>query len=481
MITLRDYQQRGVDDIRASYRAGKRAPCYVLPTGGGKSIVLAHIGKGVAARDKRVTVIVHREELVEQLSTAFDKVDCPHGLIHPDYTENLAEAVQVASVDTLANRIKRHPARYRPDLWIQDEAHHLLRANKWGRVIAMMDGALGLGVTATAGRLSGEGLGVHAGGFFDDLILGPSVRELITAGALVQPVVYCPPKVADLDDVRVVRGEFDRAELGRRLDKPTVTGDVVEHYLRICRGARTLVFAQHREHSRHLAAEYRAHGIRAAHVDSETPAAERKRAVREFRDGELTVMTNVDLFGEGFDVPGVEAVQMVRRTMSLTMYLQMCGRALRPADGKTRGVIIDHVGNAGAIVGGMFQPVHGMPDDDREWSLDSRPRRTGADGGAFPPVPMQQCPTCYAAHHPAEKCPACGHVYGPTVTAPRFVDAELVEVTPEQAEATRRERRREVGRAQSLEALREVATRLGYKPGWADHVWNARQKKRANA
>ena len=467
-IILRPYQQDAVDRIRASYRSGKRAPLFVLPCGGGKSIILSYIADGVAARNKRVVVQCHRAELVGQLSAALDKVGRAHGIIAAGIKETLSDSVQIASVDTLVRRVASNPARYRFDLAITDEAHHLVRGNKWGKVIDAYPNARLLGVTASPERLSGEGLGAHAHGYCDDLIVGPSVRELTECGALVPIRVFAPP-LADLSAVHVRAGEYDPKESAALLDTKSIVGDAISHYRRICNGQRAIVFAVNIAHSRHVAEQFTASGIPARHVDCETPAGERAQAMADFRAGRVLVLCNQNLFTEGVDVPGAVAVIMLRKTKSLTMFVQMVGRASRPAPGKTVGYLIDHCANV---------LEHDMPDADRTWSLDGRKRGTKSDGERI--QRMKLCGKCFAMspiHLTA--CEQCHHPFEPTREPPKQVEGELVEVTEAQREMLKRQARREVGGARTRDELLALAKARGYRSGWADFVLRARGHRRA--
>lgn len=466
-VVLRPYQEAGVGAVRASYRAGKRAPLYVLPCGGGKSIILSYIAHNVARKNRRVIVHAHRIELIKQLSDSLDKVGCPHGFIAAGYKETIGEAVQLASVDTLARRVASNPSRYRFDLAITDEAHHLIRGNKWGRIIEQYPNALLLGVTASPQRLSGEGLGAHANGYFDDLIIGPSVRELIAHKALVPIKVYAPP-LADLSGVRVHHGEYDAAESARILDKAVITGSAIAHYKRLCAGKRAMVFAVNVEHSKHIAAEFNAAGVQARHVDADTPKAEREAAMRDYRAGRILVLVNVALYTEGIDCPGVVAVIMLRRTRSLTMFMQMAGRASRPADGKPYGILLDHVRNV---------EEHGMPDfDGIEWSLDGCKKNKKQDDERI--QRMRLCQNCYAMNPVwMHECEQCGHVFEPQREPPKQTEGELVEITEAQRIAMQFAARREQGRAQTREELEAIAKARGYKPQWVHHIMKARERR----
>lgn len=469
-ITLRPYQdEQGVSLIRDSFRRGKRAPLYVLPCGGGKSIILSYVALHTARRGRRVTIQAHRIELVKQLSESLDKVGCPHGFIAAGYKETISEAVQLASVDTLAKRAAKNPERYRADLIVTDEGHHLIQENKWGRIIARYPEARLLIVTASPLRLSGEGLGVHAHGYADDLIIGPSVKDLIAAKALVPIKVYAPP-LADLSGVKIHHGEYDAAQSAAILDKAVITGSAIAHYKRLCAGKRAMVFAVNVQHSRHVAEQFNAAGIPARHVDADTPAAEREQAMCDYKAGRILVLVNVALYTEGIDCPGVVAVIMLRRTKSLTMFMQMVGRGSRPAEGKEYGILLDHVNNV---------ELHGLPDfEGIEWTLDGVKRGSWkSDDDRV--QRMKTCTRCYAVNpiwRPT--CEQCNHVFEPQREMPKETAGELVEITDAQKELMRKRAKVEVSAARTQEQLEAIAKERGYAAGWVKYIMAARAKNK---
>lgn len=467
-IALRPYQQAGADALRASYREGKRAPLYQLPTGGGKTFVFSYVAGGAISKGKRVLIMVHRRELLSQASHSLARIGLRHTLIAQDahiretihshiqeYQNSfvdLSARVAIASVDTLIRRLSSVPS---PDLIIGDEAHHLLPGNKWGKVVHHYENSLLLGVTATPTRTDGRGLGVHAGGFFDDLICGPSMRELIDMGFLLPPTVFAPPMVADLTGVRTHGGDYAAGELAARMDKPTITGDAVQHYGRICPNVPAIVFCVSIEHARHVAAEFRAAGFDFRPIDGTMHDNERRGLINALARGQIDGLTSCDIISEGTDIPVVGAGILLRPTKSEGLFLQQVGRILRPSPGQTKAFIMDHVGNC---------LVHGLPDADREWSLDGREKRKGrAANDNEPRVPVTQCPKCYAAHAPAPVCQECGHVYEGGGRQVEKVDGELQEITPEQAAILRKRRKVEEGRAKTYEDFVALGKARGYE------------------
>jgi superfamily II DNA or RNA helicase len=267
--------------------------------------------------------------------------------------------VQVASVQTLARRLGK--TRINPALIIIDEAHHAC-AGSWRNILSAFPRARLLGVTATPCRLDGQGLGKSSGGYFDRLIQGPSVRELINAGHLAQPIVYAPPVGADFSGVHVRMGDYVAEEQAAALDKPTITGCAIDHYRRICPGVPAIAFCASVKHAEHVAEQFDAAGFPAVSLDGTLDSKTRKHRIAALANGQIKILTSCEIISEGTDIPVVTACIMLRRTMSTGLYLQQAGRCLRPHPQKTNSIILDHVGN-------VFQ--HGFPDDDREWALDA--------------------------------------------------------------------------------------------------------------
>jgi superfamily II DNA or RNA helicase len=461
MLSLRPYQTNAVSGIRQSYIEGFRAPLLVLPTGGGKTVVFSYIAASTSARGKRVLILVHRIELLRQTSIKLTEAGVHHGLINPKYTADLHAPVQVASVQTLIKRLDKIAP---PDLIIIDEAHHAV-AGSWRKVVEAFPNARILGVTATPCRGDGTGLGQDAGGVFDNIVMGPQVPELIDMKFLVKPVVFAPRQKIDLSGVRTVRGDYDVKQVADIVDKPTITGDAVQHYNRICPGSPAVVFCVSIVHAQHVAEEFRGAGYRAYAVDGSMEDDVRARILNGLGNGTVDVVTSCDLISEGTDIPAIGCAILLRPTQSLGLYIQQVGRALRPSQGKSQAIILDHVGNV---------ITHGMPEEYRQWSLDGEKRNKRGSKSAEPTVRVSQCPSCYSVHEPLPVCPMCGHIYPTASDIPKMIDGELVQLTQEQI---KRNKIVEVAKARTLEELERIGKERGHKPGWAKHVFMARQKK----
>ena len=456
MIVLRPYQQAAIDEARQAYKHGHRAALLQLPTGAGKTVTASTVVHGAALKGNRTWWLTHRRELSEQASQTFHQLGIPHGTVRAGYVSDPHALVQVASVQTIVRRIGALPP---PSFMVFDECHHI-GAAQWQEIFNAFPNARVLGLTATPWRLDGMGLG-H---FFGHMVSGPTVAELIEMGSL-SPYRLFAPATPDLTGVKTAAGDYQRGALAQAMDKPAIVGDAIGHYRRLCAGKRAVAFAAGVENSKHIAAQFREAGIPAEHVDGSMPAEQRDAAVERFRRGETLVLSNSDLFGEGFDVPAIEAAILLRPTKSLSLYLQQVGRALRPLPGKTEAIILDHAGNS---------LTHGLPDDDREWSLEDRERRKKAEASESP---VRQCEECFFVYRPAPKCPSCGHAVPVKARELEVIEGSLEEVR----KPDKRELFREQGKANSLDDLIELGRQRGYKNPtfWAQKVWASRQGRRA--
>ena len=466
-FALREYQS----DIIASARGLLRQHQSILlqaPTGAGKTALAAYMLGSASSRGKRCWFICHRAELVEQTALTFDKVGIPYGVIAAGHPLNPNMPVQICSIDTLKNRIGRYAP---PDLVVWDEGHHTAAAG-WRKVKDANPQAKHVALSATPERLDGKGLD----DLFDAMVPGPTVSWLIEQGYLARYRLIAPPGPS-MAGVATRMGDFAKGENEAVMDKPSITGDAIKTYLKYARGKSAVAFCVSVKHSIHVAEQFRANGVVAVHLDGTMATADRKAAVRAFRAGQIQVLTNVDLFGEGFDLPSLEVSILLRPTQSLALYLQQVGRCLRPDAGKERALILDHAGNSGATVNGVWTPRHGLPCDPREWSLEGRKKKKKGDAGESGP-PVRQCPKCYAAHAPRPKCPECGHVYVVEAREPEMVDADLVEVD---LDAARMRRVVENRSAESISELIKMGKDRGYKRPelWAAHYHKARKGKEA--
>jgi superfamily II DNA or RNA helicase len=302
---------------------------------------------------------------------------------------------------------------------------------------------------------------------FDDLLIGPQISELIEQGYLAKPIVYAPMRRVDLSGIRTKMGDYDKEELVRRMDKPHITGSAVEHYAKLCPGTPAVAFCVSIEHARHVAEQFKQAGFRAAAVDGSLDDDTRKSLLTSLGNGRIDVVTSCDLISEGTDIPAIGCAILLRPTQSTGLFLQQVGRALRVVDGKKHAFILDHVGNV---------LTHGMPEDDREWTLEGVKKRKRA-ANDVDEIKVKQCVKCYAVHAPAPICPHCGHVYEAEGRKLDVKEGELQQITKEAAAVISKQKRMEVGRAQTLAELQAIAVARGYNMSWAQHVYNAKLQK----
>lgn len=271
-MILRSYQELGIADIRAAFLKGAKRVCYTAPTGSGKTVLFCHAAKKVIENGQRALVVVHRQELVDQTCAALAAEGAPFGVIAAGagYPETADAPVQVAMAQTLVRRLERLSGIA---LAIFDECHHLL-AETWLTVLGAIPDARVLGASATPERLDGKGLGA----VFDDLVIGPSVAELIAAGWLSQFVVYAPEHTVDLKGARTVAGDYALGDL-RRMSDEVVIADAVHEYRERVAGRSALAFCTTIQHSYAVARAFRAAGIAAAHIDGDASASERRSLI----------------------------------------------------------------------------------------------------------------------------------------------------------------------------------------------------------
>lgn len=451
-MQLRDYQELAIEAVRDSYRAGHRRTLLVSPTGSGKTVIFSYVAAGVAKNGKRVLIIAHRRELLKQISAALTKAGVKHSMLVSTSRGIPTRNVVVASVFTLANRLKHFPA---PDLIVGDEAHHFTPDSSWGKVVSAFPKALVLGVTATPERLDGKGLG----SLFDDMVLGPTVAELTEQEYLSPADVYAPSR-PDMSGIHTRMGDYVKSELEQAMDKPSITGSTVAHYTKLTPGKKAIAFCVSVKHARDVAEDFRRAGYAAFHIDGGMKEAERDQVLKDFESGKIQVLTSCDLVSEGFDLPAVEVAILLRPTQSLSLYLQQCGRAIRPSPGKEKTYIFDHAGNTAR---------HGFIDEPRDWTLNGDIIKKRRAEAKEKPADIRTCPECFAMHPPTPACPKCGHIYKVKSRKIQHIDGELVQLSHAgEAKAAMEER----DWKRRFDVLTAVGRKRGYKQPkqWAFNV-----------
>lgn len=266
---------------------------------------------------KKVLFLAHREELLLQAKEKLESITgCTAGLIKAGYRAAPQHQIQIASIQSLIRRNHWFEA----GLVVVDEAHHSPSAT-YTKLLERYPNAYILRVTATPTRSDGQGFTSQ----FDELILGLAVRELIDAGHLCPFKLFAAKNRIKAADIKVTAGDFNQRELAQRVNTTLTLGDVVGTWQKHASGKRTVVFCVDVGHSRAVADAFLLAGYAAEHIDGETPAIERRAILERFRTGETAILTNCGIVSEGLDVPGIKAVQCLRPTKLLVLYLQMVG------------------------------------------------------------------------------------------------------------------------------------------------------------
>ena len=460
-MKLRPYQQDAIDDVKLAFMNRNRRVLLVAPTGAGKTVMFSYIAKHAALKGKRIAILAHRAELLEQISRTLNQFNIEHGFIAARRPMDASKMVQVCGVHTLKNRVAR--LAWNPDIIICDEAHHAT-AGSWAKILQAYPNAHVLGVTATPERLDGTGLG----NVFGKMVRGPEVSDLIANGFL-SPVRYYCPKTVNTDGMKMRMGDYKHSDVDDRVNNIRVTGEAVEWYRKLCDGVPAVAFCASIKHSEHVAETFRAAGYRWLSLDSTLTSEDRRAAVLGLGNGSLHGISSCDIISEGFDLPIVTAAILLRPTASLGLYLQQIGRVLRVAPGKSHAIIVDHVGNCGSTRGQQWIEKHGFAEDVREWTLEGRAKRSGA-------APVRLCGSCYAVVPiGADVCPECGEVKPPAEEKP--LEAEAGELEEVVAEKIRKKKAKdEQAQAKTLEELILLGQSRNYRnPAmWAKYILEAR-------
>jgi DNA repair protein RadD len=439
MIETRRYQTRSV---AACLKAFKRVQRVLLvgPTASGKTVTAVRLLKQLGR--KRILWIAHRFELLEQAVAELVAAGVPEtdiGILSGTRKENTDARIIVASVQMFEHRSVESLA---PDVLVIDEAHRA-EAKSYAAIIFAAPDALVLGLTATPWRLDGSPLSDT----FAEMVVMSNQSELIADGHIAAPVTYGMP----LDKARKIvsglkthRGDYAQAELGKKMMRGTLMGDIVSEVKRLAKGQPTIVFAANREHGQALAVRFDNAGFSCAYLDGDTAKDARRTMLAKLKARKVQVIVNVDVLSEGFDCPPVKCIALARPTKSLTRYLQQVGRGGRPYKG-IRPIVLDHAGNVWRF---------GLPHADREWSLDAREKRGGGE------APVKQCvnPNCGALIPiGCRQCPECTTLQPITTREREEAQAELQRIEATRAE---QERRREI--------LRKLAAMRGAGEDWVE-------------
>lgn len=408
---------------------GRKSIVSVLGCGGGKSVIQAEIARSATDKGNRVLFLVHRKELCEQITGTFTRQGVNMDLC------------SVSMVQTVSRRLGQIPE---PKIIITDEAHHST-ANTYKKIYSKFPAALRLGFTATPIRLNKGGLGE----IYDELITSVSTQWLIE-NKYLSPYKYYSVKLADTSGLHIKAGDYKADEVAELMQNKEIYGETVKQWEKLAKGKKTIAYCASVEAAEETAEQFRQAGYTAASLSGSTPKELRARIMQEFRESKIMILTNCELFGEGLDVPDCECTVLLRPTQSLTLYIQQSMRSMRYMPDKT-AIIIDHVGNC---------YLHGLPDDDRTWSLEPKKKQENM-------VKIRECPNCFAVYPPKlEKCPYCGYE---AVKEIQRKDKAVVEI--DLVEMKRQDEIKNTKyydlKAETWEDVERIRKAKGYKTAWA--------------
>jgi len=416
MTTLRDYQQKALDEIRSHYAKGEKRVLLHLATGGGKTIVFSEVLKGVISKGKKAIMVVRGKDLIEQTSQRLMREGVPHGCLQANHWNyNPTAPIQICSVDTLFRRKLKPEA----NLVVIDECH-LSRSPSFEWVISQYPDAFFLPVSATPHHKKGLR-------HIADIVVYPiTIKDLIEQRYLSRPRYFMPTKI-DLSSVSIDRttSDYNIEETAAALVGSTVYGDIISQYKKLCHGKSAVAFAVNIEHSKIIVEMFLAEGISAEHVEANTPAEHRASVISRLKSGETKVVSNVGILTTGVDLPFLEVVILARPTKSYNLYIQACGRGTRVTDTKSEFLILDHTNNISE---------HGFIEDEKLCSLDPIGKKVKKHLGPI----IVTCMNCYGTFEYEKEmkndCPLCGHSMkaehskAKKILAER-VEAELIEVS----------------------------------------------------
>lgn len=451
---LRGYQQRALQQIRQAIASGHHKIMVCSPTGSGKGVLLSEIIRLAHSKGQTVLFLVHRQEILFQVSDYLNHHGIAHGIIKAGVQHEDHHPVQLASFQTLHRR-KKSPFIQAADLVIIDEAHHST-ASTYLEVIELFSKKIILGFSATPARQNGLGLG----NLFETMIQVATIQELTEQGYLA-PVRYFAPVRPDLSGVRTTAGDYNQKDLEPVMLEKGLVGKLVEHWLQFGESRQTICFATCVKHSLAICQQFRQHGITAEHVDGTTKTEDRESIVDRFKRGAIKVLVNCQVFTEGVDVPEIGCVILARPTKSLPMYLQMVGRGMRTVTGKTDCILLDH---AGACL------QHGFVHEVESWELDTTSKTTNKQQERRKKKESEPicCPVCTFIYTGRLQCPHCGNI--PELKQfPKdveYIDGQLGEIVYKSKKA-----KPEPDRRQWYRELKRHAVSRGYSTGWAAHAY----------
>lgn len=471
MISLFNDQDRVIRKAKQKIADGCKSLLIQAATGSGKSVMASYMVHSANKKGNGCAFLVPRKELLFQMSSTFREFDLDYSYVASGEFYSPDSINHVCSMQTLVNRLDC----IRPRILFVDETHY--GENQLDKIIKYYKGigSLIIGLSATPMKMSGKGLN----SWYTDMVEGESIRWLIDNKRLSDYKLFGVSN-PDLSQIRITNGEYSGKQLREKMEADRVLiGDAVAHYKKHAIGKLGVTFCTSIKHSKMMCEEYNNNGVRAVHMDAETPKHIRRQMIIDFARRKIDQITSVDLLCFGFDLGSqvkdlpdcknvtVECMSDLRPTRSLPLQMQKWGRVLRYKD--YPALIFDHANN---------HKAHGIPCLERDWTLADRETRRRGEVEEEMEEKYKRCPDCYYAHEPAPKCPNCGHVYKkkPNKSLEQ-IDAELEEIKINQQ---KRAKRIEESMCETLEDWEALAKDRGYKEGWAKIRHEEKVKKEAS-
>jgi len=453
----RQYQDEAINKcIEALTGTSYHAPILQAPTGSGKTYMAAKVVEHFRQDGSKILWLAPRRELIYQAQERLESVlGIEVGIIMAGERTRYSP-VQVASFDTLHSRAIRQGTMEMPEahLVVVDECHLSISKTRLN-ILAHYD--LLLGLTATPARGDGRGLGM----IYDTIIQSASIRELQESGYLV-PVKYFSAPPPDVSGVAVRRGDYVVKELEQAVDQNHLVGDIVDNYSSLAPGKSAVVFCVSRKHARHVCEDFQLKGIDAEYVDGETPVKERAEIFDRVRSGETHVLVSVFVPSYGLDIPRLEVCINARPTKSIVLYMQQIGRVLRPFNGKSHAMVLDHAG--------CFD-VHGPVEIDKPWSLDGKTTIQEREKEQRAGEPKEiSCGMCGTVFTGSRVCPECETEVIPQSEPIPTYPAELREISWK--EMAKSKQGLDMNKKFDLFGmLKMICKQRNYSPGWAAHKY----------
>lgn len=454
-LILRKYQETIVESCRDAFKNGFHRLCCVLPCGAGKTAIFCYLANlnTLKKPNNRVLILLHRKELLKQTIEAFQafKINTDH--------------INITMIQSFKNTLKTGVKTY--SLIIIDECHHAT-SNSFKTVLNAYSKNAIVGFTATPARLDGKPLGA----IFDRLIVGVDYSYLIANHFLADYDYFSPDLNFDFSKWKFKSGDFDTTDNAFHLDKKAIYGDIIKY---IDLSKKTIIYSPTVDYSKKLEAQINEHfnAKISAEFNGKTPQNEREKIIDDFKNNRIKILINVDLIGEGFNVPSCDCVFLLRATQSLTLYIQQAGRALRsdPNNPNKKASIFDFVGNIYRF---------GFPDAPRIWSLSAPIKNSHKHETVHDSLLIKTCPNCLRSFMPSQMitgrlCPFCNaYIQLNTREIAIQNNKELALIKKNQLIENRRER----GRCRNFQQLKKLGEERGYKhpAQWAFYVLKNRKQ-----